>query len=93
LDKHGAAAFDALPEEQRFGMSAREFDDTRKYTGVSVIRLFSTDGQARLLGMLILDYVGTDGFACIASATQSLRVTQLTGSLGDALTEAGAKLY
>lgn len=92
LATDGADKFNALPEEERFGLSASELGRTRKYTGVGAIQLFSKVGQARLLGMLVLDYVGADGFACIAAAAESKRVTQLTGALGDALTEAGAKL-
>jgi hypothetical protein len=88
----GAAKFDALPEHVRFGLSAAELDRTRKYTGVVAIQLFSTDGKARLLGMLILDYVGDGGFDCIAEQAQSLPVTTYTGACAKLLTEAGATL-
>jgi hypothetical protein len=88
----GAEAFDRLPESVRFGLSAAELKSTQEYTGVVAIRLFSTDGKARLLGMLILDYVGTEGFECIREQAQKWPVKNYTGGCARILTEAGAKL-
>jgi len=42
--------------------------------------------------MLVLDYVGERGFACIAKQAQRWPVTKYTGACAEILTEAGAKL-
>jgi len=92
LQDLGPERFDQLPASERLGLSAEELDRTRDYTGIAAIRLFSTDAKTRLLGMLILDYVGAQGFACIAAQAQDLPVTIYTGACARILTEAGAKL-
>ncbi len=92
LDEPDPQAFERLPESARLGLSAAELKSTRVYTGVVAIRLFSTDGKAKLLGMLILDYVGSEGFDCIREQAQKWPVTNYTGACARILTDAGAKL-
>jgi hypothetical protein len=92
LDRNRAAAFDMLPENERWGLGAAELDRTRRYTGVAAIQLFATDGSARLLGMLILDYDGDLGFDCIAAQAQRWPVTSYIGGAAKILTATAAKL-
>jgi hypothetical protein len=73
-------------------LSAAELNSTRQYTGICAIRLFSTDAVPRLLGMLILDYVGAEGFTCVAEQVVRLPVTIYLGACAKVLTEASATL-
>ncbi len=92
LDEIGDAAFDALAPNERFGLSAAELHSTREYTGICAIRLFSTDAQPRLLGMLILDYAGSDGFDCVAAQALTGAVKMYTGTCATVLAEAYATM-
>jgi hypothetical protein len=92
LDDIGAAAFDALAPNERFGLSAAELQSTREYTGICAIRLFSTDAQSRLLGMLILDYAGSEGFDCVAAQAVTGAVKMYAGTCATVLTEAYATM-
>jgi hypothetical protein len=82
--------FEALPAEKRFGLTAAELKDTSRYTGVGAVRLFSSDSKHKLLGMLIIDYVGETGFDTIVERAQSGDVTKHTGACARILT-AGAR--
>lgn len=92
LDDIGAAAFDALAPSERFGLSAAELDNTREYTGICAIRLFSTNATPQLLGMLILDYIADQGFDCVATQAVARPVKVYTGACATLLTEASATL-
>ena len=85
LDREGAAAFDALPEYERFGMSADELDRSRTYTGVGAIQLNSQDHSATLRGMLIIDYSGEEGFDCIARQLQRFPISAYAGGCASVL--------
>lgn len=92
LDNIGATAFDALPPTERLGLSAAELDGTRQYKWIYALRLFSTDATPRLLGMLILDYVGNQGFECLAAQAELRPVTTYRGACAKLLTDASATL-
>ncbi len=92
LEQIGTSAFNELPANERFALSADELERTKQYTGVAAIQLFSTDGNAKLLGMLILDFGGADGFDCIVGEAQRWPVRSYTGACAKVLTEADGKL-
>jgi hypothetical protein len=92
LDEIGPAAFNALPPNERYGLSAAELQSTREYTGICAIRLFSTEAKPRLLGMLVLDYVGSQGFACVAAQAVTGAVKMYTGTCATVLTGTSATI-
>ena len=91
LDAEGPAAFDALLAYERFGMSADELDRTRNYTGIGAIQLVSSDDGATLVGMLIIDYVGSEGFDCIARHLARFPVSAYVGGCASVMTAFGGQ--
>jgi hypothetical protein len=92
LDDIGPAAFDTLEANERYGLSAAELQRTRGYTGICAIRLFSTEAKPRLLGMLILDYAGSEGFDCVAAQAVTGAVKMYTGACATVLTGTSATI-
>jgi hypothetical protein len=84
----GNAAFDALPVEERYGMSAQELEASREYRGVVAIPLFSTDPARTLLGVFLIDYTDEDGsFDCTETAVKSWQLRAILGACETVLTE------
>jgi hypothetical protein len=92
LDSLGQEAFDELPADERLGMTAVEVSNTRDYTGICAIRLFSQEAKPYLLAIFVIDYVGETDFECVATKSQEWPVTNYLGSCGKTLTEAKAIL-
>ena len=92
LEKIGRDAFDALAPGERFGLSAAELLSTRQYTGICAIRLFSTDAKPRLLGMLVLDYAGSEHFDCVAEQAVGRAVRGYAGVCATVMTESSATI-
>lgn len=93
LDEIGPAAFDKLEPQKRYGLSAAELQSTREYTGICAIRLFSTDAKPRrLLGMLVLDYTGGQGFECVAAQAIKGAVKRYAGTCAKVLTGTSATI-
>jgi len=92
LDEIGPAAFDELEPHKRYGLSAAELQSTREYTGICAIRLFSADAKPRLLGMLVLDYAGSDGFDCVAAQAVTGAVKMYAGTCATVLAETSATI-
>jgi hypothetical protein len=92
LEEIGRDAFDALAPSERFGLSAAELLSTRQYTGICAIRLFSTDAKPRLLGMLVLDYAGSEHFDCVAEQAVGRAVRGYAGICATVLTESSATI-
>lgn len=69
LAQLGPAQFDELPSDARYGLTAAEVLNTKRYTGIVGRRLVGADG--RLLAVLVVDYTGTEmgttGFGCLAA--------------------------
>lgn len=84
----GPAAFNRLPPEERHGMTAAEFESAERYTGICAIRLFSTDPARTLLGIFVIDYMGSDHFDCVAQASAGRRVAALLAGAEEVLTAA-----
>lgn len=83
----GEERFDALPAEERFGMTYRELQDSEVYTGVIAIRLFSTDAVPSLLGVFLIDYTGQEGFGCVVATTRRRQLRSILGACERLLTE------
>lgn len=64
----GQAAFDALPEEERLGMSYAEVAKTKPYTGIAARPLFDPDDKTTFLGLFVVDFRGKSGFKCVETA-------------------------
>jgi hypothetical protein len=92
LDELGAARFDQLDEDARYGMGASEMESTRDYTGICAVRLFSQSQKPRLLGMFVLDYMGPQSFGPVADQVVRRPVTTSLGGCEKVLTDAEAIL-
>lgn len=71
--------FEALPKQQRYGMNHVQLAAASAYTGIIAIRLHAHDTGDRLLGMLVIDYSGSDAFDCMCD---SLSKTPVTAAIG-----------
>jgi hypothetical protein len=60
-----AEVFDALPADQRWGLTYAEVDATQDYTGIVVVPLYSTTKEEQMLALFALDYRGAGGFDCV----------------------------
>jgi hypothetical protein len=84
----GDAAFDELPAEERYGMSAQELEASNDYHGVAAILLFSTGWPRTLLGVFLIDYTDEDGgFDCIEAAIKRWQLGSILGACETVLTE------
>lgn len=88
LDELGDEGFDALPPEERHGMTAAEFRSAHRYTGICAIRLFSTDPSPTLLAIFVIDYMGEDHFDCVADASAQGPIGTLLAGAEEVLTKA-----
>ncbi|HEX8120737.1 MAG TPA: hypothetical protein VF549_05650 [Solirubrobacteraceae bacterium] len=64
----GEAAFNALPEAERLGMSYADVTKTKLYTGIAVRPLFDPDDPTTFLGLFVTDFRGNTGFDCVETA-------------------------
>jgi hypothetical protein len=92
LNALGDADFDRLPAEERYGMTAGEVHKTEHYAGVFAVPLFSRERQQEILGVLVVDYMGREGFACIVESCRRRPVTIHAGACEKVLTEGRATL-
>lgn len=84
----GDTAFDELPAEERYGMSAQELEASSDYHGVAAILLFSTGSPRTLLGVFLIDYTDEDGgFDCIEASIKSWQLGSILGACETVLTE------
>jgi hypothetical protein len=84
----GDVAFDQLPDDERYGMTAAEVRKTSHYAGIYAIPLFALDDPETTLGVFVIDYTGDDGFGCVEECAKE-RSVQLNAALGEkVLTEA-----
>jgi hypothetical protein len=60
-------AFETLAPNDRYGMSYDQFQSSA-YTGIIAARLYDHRTADTLLGMLVIDYTGEDGFDCLSTA-------------------------
>lgn len=89
LSALGDSAFDQLPEDERYGMTAHETKATSRYGGVCAFQLFSQENNASsLLGIFVIDYIGSSAFASVAESSESSRVMWLLGGCEKILTDA-----
>jgi hypothetical protein len=52
--------FERLPEQERLGLTYVEWQDVSRYTGVAAVREYERSrDEKRLVGILVIDYVGT----------------------------------
>lgn len=61
------AEFEQLEPHDRYGMSYDQFQSSA-YTGIIAARLYDHKAGDTLLGMLVIDYTGDDGFDCLSTA-------------------------
>jgi hypothetical protein len=85
LGRLGSRKFNALPAQERYGMTSKEVKASR-YTGICAIRIFSEAPGQPLLGFFIVDYVGTTGFDCVADSLAKRPVDTYIGGAGRFLT-------
>lgn len=86
LDRLGDAAFDDLEPGERFGLSANEVRNTSDYSGICAIRLFGSEA-GKVAAIFVVDYTGSDHFACVAEATREPRVKAWLGGCERRLSE------
>ena len=85
----GDRAFDRLPEEQRYGMTASEVRKTFQYAGIYAIPLFALDDPEATLGIYVIDYTGDDGgFGCVEECAREGPVQVHAALAEEVLTEA-----
>jgi hypothetical protein len=85
----GDAAFNDLPEDERYGMTASEVRKTSHYTGVYAIPLFALEDPKTTLGVFVVDYTGADGsFDCVEQCAKEGPVQVHTALAEEVLTEA-----
>lgn len=83
----GPLEFDALPADERFGITAAELEATSRYTGIVALPLFSTVAPATVLAIFSLDYTGRDEFDCVVRETNKWRILALLGGCAKRLTQ------
>lgn len=83
----GEKAFDALPSDQRLGMTYAQLATTEKYAGIVAMRLFSTAAAPELLAMLVLDVTGVEDFAAVAASVEMPEIAQAVGACARRLDE------
>jgi hypothetical protein len=81
------AQFTALSEADRYGMSYKLVQSSA-YTGIIATRIFAVETKDTLLGMLVIDYVGTNAFICLQQAIGDPTISSIIGSCGRRLAEA-----
>lgn len=70
--KVGERAFNALPADERYGMSYQELQASSDSRGVAAYPLFSTEPVRTLLGIFLIDYASEDGnFECLTNALKT----------------------
>jgi len=92
LQELGDKQFDALPGSQRYGMTAAEVKKTAGYAGICAIPLFSQGSKPRILGVFVIDYMGSNGFACVKAESEKRPVENYLAASEAILTEAEAIL-
>ncbi len=70
--KVGEQAFNALPADERLGMTHQEVQASSDSRGVAAYPLFSTESSRTLLGIFLIEYTSEDGsFECLTKALKT----------------------
>jgi hypothetical protein len=83
----GRRRFRAVPAAERYGMTYREVADTDVYSGIVALRLRSTDAEPKIVGMLVVDDMGSQDFDCVAQVTLGQEATTLIGECEELITD------
>lgn len=86
----GEDQFDALPTGERYGMTHAELKATEAYTCILAIPLFTADNDRTVLGVFVIDYMGTGGVDCIQETAQNWHTRAYVGACEKLLRSAGS---
>ena len=79
LRQMSQSEFEKLAEHDRYGMSYEQLGAASAYTGIIAARLHTEQTGDKLLGMLVIDYSGKDGFDCVSD---SLKASPVVAAIG-----------
>jgi hypothetical protein len=82
----GRQRFNRLPLSERYGMTYREVRDSEVYSGIVALRLRSTDDDPRILGMLVIDDMGSQDFNCVSNVAAGPDASRLIGECEELVT-------